>query len=405
MRRAEADPDVFGIVLMGSRGYGAYIDEDSDHDPLVIVRRDPEAWRTRHGSSVEAWPMTLERFRDHGLPGDADAWNRAAFLGVRVILDRLDGEIGRLVERKRTLEPEEARSIAAHDLDGYINALYRSLRNLEAGRDLEGRLDALESLGPLMTTVFALEGRVRPFNKWLRHELDVRPLGFGDLAGLVDGIAARPDLETQRRAFRRVEAAARFFGHAGVVDSWEPDVDWLRGGPLVPPETSAGDVIALLDLMDGLGIRIWLDGGWAVDACLGEQTRSHADVDIVLEERDLAVAVEALTMRDYHAVPRADTRPWNFVLGDDAGHQVDFHVIVFDASGRGAYGPAELGQAYPAAALAWRGTIDGRTVACVAPEWLVRWHTGYPLAAKDFADVAALCARFGIKLPDEHVRP
>jgi lincosamide nucleotidyltransferase A/C/D/E len=405
VRRAEADPDVVGIVLMGSRGYEAYVGEDSDHDPMVIVKRDPESWRTRHGSSVEAWPMTLERFRSHGLPGDVDAWNRPAFLGVRVVLDRLDGEIGQLVARKRTHEPEEARSLASYNLDGYLNSLYRSLRNLEAGRDLEGRLDALESLGPLMTAIFAFEGRVRPFNKWLRHELGQRPLAFGDLAGLIDCLASDPSIENQRRAFRRVETAARFFGHGEVVDSWEPDVDWLRGRPRVAPETTAADVEAFLDVMDGLGIRPWLDGGWAVDACLGEQSRRHADLDIVIEQRDLATAVEALTSRGYEPVLRDDTRPENFVLGDDAGHEVDFHVIVLDATGRGAYGPAEIGHEYPAAALAGSGTINGRTVACISPEWLVRWHTGYPLAAKDFADVAALCARFGIDVPDEYVHP
>jgi lincosamide nucleotidyltransferase A/C/D/E len=389
---------------MGSRGYGANIGEDSDYDLLVIVERDPESWRTDHGSSVETWPMTLEAFRGHGLPGDVHAWNRPAFLGVRVVLDRVDGEIGRLVDRKRTPEPEEARAIAADSLDGYINSLYRSLRNLEAGRELEGRLDALESLGPLLTATFAMEGRVRPFNKWLRHELRERPLAFGDLAGLVDEIATDPTLETQRRSFRRVEVAARFAGQGDVVDSWEPDVDWLRGRQRLAPETTAADVEALLDVMGELGIHIWLDGGWAVDACLGEQTRPHADVDIVLEERHLASAVEALTDRGYRPVPRDDTRPWNFVLADDAGHEVDFHVIVLDATGRGAYGPAELGTEYPAAALAGSGTIDGRSVDCITPEWLVRWHTGYALAATDYADVAALAARFGLPLPEEHLR-
>ena len=395
---------MLGLVLMGSRGYGGYIQEQSDYDLLVIAERDPEAWRTAHGSSVETWPMTLERFRAHGLPGDVDAWNRAAFLGVRVIFDRLDGEIERLVARKRTLEPDEARALASYNLDGYINALYRSLRNLEVGRHLEGRLDGLESIGPLLIASFAFEGRIRPFNKWLRHELRERPLAFGDLAGLVDAIASDPTIETQRRAFRRVERNARFAGHGDVVDSWAPDVDWLRGRPRVAPETTAADVRALLDRMGGLGITVWLDGGWAVDACLGEQTRPHADLDIVIEERDVATAVEALTTIGYHPVPRDDTRPWNFVLGDDDGHEVDFHVIVLDATGRGAYGPAELGTEYPAAALTGRGVLSGREVACITPEWLVRWHTGYALAAKDFADVAALSARFGIPLPAEHVR-
>src|SRR6266487_1051507 len=62
-----------------------------------------------------------------------------------------------------------------------------------------------------------------------------------------------------------------------------------------------------------------------VDACLGCQTRRHSDLDIVIEERDAPTAVAALRERGYAPVPRDDTRAWNFVLGDDAGHQVDFH--------------------------------------------------------------------------------
>lgn len=227
--RAEADPDVLGLVLMGSRGYGAHVGDASDYDVLVVVGRDPEPWRSEHGASVESWPMTIERFRSHGLPGDRDAWNRPAFLGVRILLDRSDGEITRLVEAKRVLAPDEARMIGATSLDAYLNSLYRSLRNLEAGRSLEGRLDALESIDPLLTTSFALEGRVRPFNKWLRQELRSRPLALLDVLSLADELSARPDVEAQRRVFRRVEEAARLAGCGDVVDSWEPDVDWLRG--------------------------------------------------------------------------------------------------------------------------------------------------------------------------------
>jgi hypothetical protein len=83
----------------------------------------------------------------------------------------------------------------------------------------------------MLTTVFALEGRVRPFNKWLRHELARHPLEFEDLAGLADAMAAEPTTETQRDAFRRLEIAARSAGQGPVIDSWEPDVAWLRGGP------------------------------------------------------------------------------------------------------------------------------------------------------------------------------
>ncbi|TME14211.1 MAG: aminoglycoside nucleotidyltransferase [Chloroflexi bacterium] len=167
------------------------------------------------------------------------------------------------------------------------------------------------------------------------------------------------------------------------------------------PGMTADDVCRFLDLMQDLGIHVWLDGGWAVDACLGSQTRHHADLDIALEKRDLAAVVDALRGRGYTDVPRDDTQPWNFVLGDQAGHEVDFHVIEVAEDGRGIYGPAERGEFYPAAALTGTGTVNDRTVDCISPEWLVKFHTGYQLDAKDRADVSALCERFGIALPNE----
>jgi len=169
-------------------------------------------------------------------------------------------------------------------------------------------------------------------------------------------------------------------------------------------EMTADDVCAFLDLMDSRAVRIWLDGGWAVDACLGSQTRLHDDLDIVIEQTDMPVAVAALEQCGYAHVPRHDTRAWNFVLGDNAGHQIDFHVIVLDEQGRGVYGPASNEESYPAEALAGTGTVNGRTVLCITPEWLVRFHTGYEVDATDRADVAALCERFGIPIPSEYRR-
>jgi lincosamide nucleotidyltransferase A/C/D/E len=167
---------------------------------------------------------------------------------------------------------------------------------------------------------------------------------------------------------------------------------------------TAGDVCSFLDLMAGRAIRVWLDGGWAVDALLGSQTRPHGDLDIVIEQRDLEEAVASLRHRGYTDVPRDDTRAWNFVLGDDAGHEIDFHVIVLDEDGRGIYGPPENDDFYPAQALTGQGTIAGRSVACTSPEWLVSSHTGYEVDETDWHDVSALCARFDLPIPAEYRR-
>ena len=162
------------------------------------------------------------------------------------------------------------------------------------------------------------------------------------------------------------------------------------------------DAADLYRAFNAAGIRIWIDGGWAVDALLGRQTRPHQDLDIAIERNDVARLRELLAARGYTDVPRDDTSAWNFVLGDGQGREVDVHAMVFDADGNGLYGPAEKGAMYPAAALTGAGTIDGQDVRCIAAASMVKFKTGYKLSEKDFADVAALCERFGIEYPEEH---
>ena len=111
-------------------------------------------------------------------------------------------------------------------------------------------------------------------------------------------------------------------------------------------------------------------------------------------------AAALLDARGFAEVPRADMRPWNFVLGDANGLQIDVHAITVDERGDGVYGPAERGEVYPAEALTGEGVIAGRRVRCVSPAWLVRFRTGYEPRAVDRLDVAALCARFGIEVPE-----
>jgi lincosamide nucleotidyltransferase A/C/D/E len=57
---------------------------------------------------------------------------------------------------------------------------------------------------------------------------------------------------------------------------------------------------------------------------------------------------------------------------------------------------------YPAASLTGTGIVNGHTVKCISPEYMVKFHTGYKLRDRDFKDVLALCERFGIELPEEY---
>ena len=165
---------------------------------------------------------------------------------------------------------------------------------------------------------------------------------------------------------------------------------------------TADDVLDLYDKLRDHGIAVWIDGGWGVDALLGEQTHPHEDVDIVVQQKDLPALRALLEGQGFTDVPRGDTQPWNFVLGHPDGRLVDVHAVVLTPEGGGLYGPPEKGVMYPAGSLTGRGRILGREVACIEPGWMVRFHTGYPLRPHDYADVGALCRRFGIPLPPEY---
>lgn len=170
------------------------------------------------------------------------------------------------------------------------------------------------------------------------------------------------------------------------------------------PQMTAEDVWAVLDLFAAAGARAWIDGGWAVDACLGEQTRPHGDLDIVVQKRHLQAAEAALRNAGFRDVQRNDTRPWNFVLGDENGREIDFHVIERDGEGHGIYGPPEERVVFPSGSLTGMGTIAGRPVACTTPEWLVASHAGYEPDDNDWRDVSRLCETFGMPVPEEYRR-
>jgi len=166
---------------------------------------------------------------------------------------------------------------------------------------------------------------------------------------------------------------------------------------------SGDDVLHFYQNWSDIGLTIWIDGGWGIDALLGEQTRDHKDLDITLQEKDLPALLRHVAAEQFVEIPKPDSRAWNFVMGDPLGREIDLHVIVLDAQGNGQYGPAAAGEGmYPAQALTGNGCIGDTSVRCISAEFQIQSHTGYRLASKDFHDIRAICARFDLELPYEY---
>jgi hypothetical protein len=222
--------DVLGLFLFGSRGRRYMVDASSDWDVCVVLRDEVALKRFDgeypyvHGAQVEISSITIDDLRVAGVVGTATEQARYAAAHVEVSIDKTGGEIAKIVASKEWIPPADRDTLIRDALDSFINSTYRSLRYAI-------RLDAIESVPPALRTIFGLAGRIRPFNKYLEWELRHHPLEGWDADGLLSlldsVIAAEPD--AQRKLFRSLEIAARASGYDDVVDSWEPDLSWLRG--------------------------------------------------------------------------------------------------------------------------------------------------------------------------------
>ncbi|MGQ7352581.1 nucleotidyltransferase domain-containing protein [Quadrisphaera oryzae] len=160
---------------------------------------------------------------------------------------------------------------------------------------------------------------------------------------------------------------------------------------------AAPTALDLLRLLQRASDAVWVDGGWGVDALLGEQTRPHADLDVVLPAADVS-RVRQLLEDGGFAVLR-QWLPTALALRHPDGREVDLHPVTPTDDGGGDqqlpppdppfhYGPPVVGR------------LDGEEVLCVSAESQLRAHVGYEPQPEDRADVRALAERFGLPLPE-----
>ena len=149
---------------------------------------------------------------------------------------------------------------------------------------------------------------------------------------------------------------------------------------------------AVLDRLGREGLEVWVDGGWGVDALLGETTRPHDDLDLVVRADELDRVRESLAGDGYTEVVR-DWLPTALALTDRRGRGVDLHPVTRIPGGGGDQAlPGGGSFRYPAPVP---GTIGGRPVVCVDAATQLLCHTGYDLQDEDRQDVARLRRRFG----------
>jgi lincosamide nucleotidyltransferase A/C/D/E len=172
---------------------------------------------------------------------------------------------------------------------------------------------------------------------------------------------------------------------------------------------SARDALRIYERLLENGIQLWLSGGWGIDALLGEQTRAHKDLDVIMLLDDVVRARELLNCDGYSLKELWAENRWAvdaagvetataFVLQDAEGREFDAHAMRLDELGNGIPAWAEAdGFIFRPQDLTGEGFVAGVAVKCLSPEAQVMCHTGYELPDKHGRDMKLLKRAFGVK--------
>ncbi len=213
--------DVLGLLLVGSRVFGM-ADTHSDIDVYIVVsgsqpeligneirrvvRRDYRPM-LRIDLSNQAI-LAFDDLRGFALIGSKFELTRFDFVHAELLFDKTDGRLTQLADAKRSLSEQEIELQLRRHLKQFIRCTCRSLQNNIEGNWGAARLDAAEASTHLISCLFALEGRVAPYHRYLQLEL-----GDDELFKKVV-LCAAADLDAQREVYARIRrgAVARGFG-------------------------------------------------------------------------------------------------------------------------------------------------------------------------------------------------
>lgn len=158
------------------------------------------------------------------------------------------------------------------------------------------------------------------------------------------------------------------------------------------------DLLEIVNLLKVANVPVWLDGGWGVDALVGQQTRLHDDLDVVVPMADVQRIQQLLSAHEFTIIE--NELPTRFVMCDASSRRIDFHPVTFDEEGGGIQ-QLQDGSSwyYPPDGFSGTGDVGGHEMNCLTAEVQMMCHVGYTPDAHDCHDVNLLHQHFGIPLP------
>lgn len=145
------------------------------------------------------------------------------------------------------------------------------------------------------------------------------------------------------------------------------------------------DLMKVLDLMDQMGIKYWLDGGWGVDVLNGKQSREHRDVDINFDAEYGDELLCKLIENGYEIV--TDWRPVRIELHSQELGYIDIHPFVINDNGTAKQADLDGGWYEFDADFFGHAVFNGRVIPCISLKGQKIFHTGYELREVDKHDL------------------
>jgi hypothetical protein len=200
VREADADPNVVGLVLHGSRSVG-HDRPGSDYDLFFVLKAAVKPVAREHVES--AW-VTFDELR-----AAEPTWWTDGMVQGQLLLDKSGGELERVLARLGEATDVET------PYDGYLNSFVRGKAAARRGDELGARLHAADSVRYLAEALAALDGRRPRFHDRLAGHL-------GEWEPRLLAILRDPDVDVQRALQRDVQ---RLMESRGVRthETWKPD--------------------------------------------------------------------------------------------------------------------------------------------------------------------------------------
>jgi len=228
---AEADPDVIGLVLIGSRAIDA-VTPESDYDAIFVVtdealaRYEQTQTTPARGTTITPPINTKDIWNDSPCNlqiEKVESWAFPTYAEARVLYDRT-GETTRLINALSQMPADQAQTAVVNWYGTYLNGMFRSLKSWRWGNELGGRMEAAQTADYLLHVLFALERQWRPYSSRLIFHLDkLEPQGWRseELRAILLDLITTGDPNRQQIVGRRVTALLRERGFGHMEDEWD----------------------------------------------------------------------------------------------------------------------------------------------------------------------------------------